>query len=265
MRPIALVREVSDAFIDGVTATPASPPLDAGVARRQHADYTAALAEHGFTLEWVAPAPDLADGCFVEDTAVVIGDAALLTVPGHPNRHRETTSVGHALESFVAVERMAAPATLDGGDVLQMGSTVFVGTGNRTNAAGIAALERFAGVRGRSVVPVRTSGVLHLKSAATALDDETVLVHLPSVEADAFPGFRTVPVVEDDPGAANVVRLPDGTLLAASAYPDTAEHLQSLGHPVSTVDVSEIARADGGLTCLSIRLRKWTGSAPLLS
>ncbi|MEX2322254.1 MAG: arginine deiminase family protein [Acidimicrobiia bacterium] len=265
MGPIALVREVSAAFVDCVTANPPSPPLDAGVARRQHAAYTAALADHGFTVEWVTPAPDLPDGCFVEDTAVVIDDAALLTVPGHPNRRRETASVGGALERFVAVERMAAPATLDGGDVLQVGSTVFVGVGSRTNADGIAALARFAVVRGRRVVPVHTSGVLHLKSAATALDDETVLVHPASVETDAFSGIRTVPVVDDDPEAANVVRLPDGTLLASSAFPGTADRLESLGHRVSTVDVSEIARADGGLTCLSIRLRKWTASPPLLS
>jgi dimethylargininase len=265
MGPIALVREVSAAFADCVTANPPSPPLDAGVARRQHAAYTAALADHGFTLEWVAPAPDHPDGCFVEDTAVVIDDAALLTVPGHPSRRRETTSVGEALERFVSVERMALPATLDGGDVLQVGSTIFVGVGSRTNADGIAALERFAGGHGRLVVPVHTFGVLHLKSAATALDDETVLVHPASVETDAFPGFQTVRVVEEDPEAANVVRLPDGTLLASSTFPRTTDRLGSLGHRVATVDVSEIARANGGLTCLSIRLRGWTASSSLLS
>lgn len=263
--PVALVREVSESFVDCVTASPPDPPLDAGLARRQHAAYTRALADHGFTVEWVAPAPDLPDGCFVEDIAVVIGDAALLTVPGHASRRAETASVAETLQRFVAVERMEPPATLDGGDVLQVGSSVFVGVGSRTNAAGVAALERFAAARGRRVIPVRPTGVLHLKSAATALDAETVLLHPGCVESGAFADLRTVEVVDDEPEAANVVRLPDGALLVAAAFPRTAEQLAGLGHRVVEVDVSEIGRADGGLTCLSIRLRNWVGSAPHLS
>jgi dimethylargininase len=137
--------------------------------------------------------------------------------------------------------------------VLQVGRRVFVGASKRTSPAGIAALRRFAG-RG-TVVMVRVIDVLHLKSAATALDDRTLLVEHGRVDESAFEGLRIVAVAPGEAHAANVVRLPDGGVLAAAAAPRTAETISGAGFEVATVDVSEFARADGGLTCLSVRIR----------
>ena len=131
---------------------------------------------------------------------------------------------------------------------------LFVGSSRRTDAGGIGALEAFAGA-GWSVVPVEVSGVLHLKSAATSLDEETLLVEPGKVDERAFGGLRIIRTAAGEAHAANVVRLPDGSVLAAASCPRTAEVVAGAGFEVKTVDVSEFARADGGLTCLSVRIR----------
>ncbi len=252
--PTALVRAVGDSFTRCVTARPAVPPLDPQVARRQHEEYRSALQSGGFAVVVIPAEEDHPDGCFIEDAAVVVGGAALLTRPGHPSRRGEIRSVEHALGGLVPIDRMAGDATLDGGDVLQVGRTVFVGVGRRTNEAGAEALERFCAPLGRRVKRVPAGPSLHLKSAATALDDETVILHR-SVDPEPFGSLRVVTVGGDDPEAANVVRLADESILVAAAHDETAGVVSALGRPVARVEVSEFARADGGLTCLSIRLR----------
>jgi len=177
------------------------------------------------------------DGCFIEDAAIACGESALLTRPGHPSRRGEVSAVAAALGDLVEVDRVQGEATLDGGDVLQMGTVVFVGVGRRTNAAGADQLERFCSPRGRSVIRVPVGDSLHLKSAVSALDAETLLVG------------------GDEPEAANVVRQADGVILVASHHEPTAELVAGLGYSVDSCDIGEFARADGGLTCLSIRLR----------
>lgn len=250
--PIALVRPVPESFADCVTARPPDPPLDPGRARRQHEAYRAALAAGGFDVVEVAAAPDHPDSPFVEDTAVVLGDRALVTRPGHPSRRGEVEAVTKTLAAHLEIVRMEAPATLDGGDVLQVGDRVFAGLSTRTNAAGIEVLTDLCG----AVTAIPVERVLHLKSAATAVDDETVLVHRPSLDISGFGGLRILDAPGDDPEAANVVWLPDGSILVAEHHPATADLLGGLGHRVTSVDVSEFARADGGLTCLSIRIRR---------
>ena len=255
MQPIAWIREVGDSFVGCVTVRPAVPPLRPEVARRQHAEYATALDAGGFAVRRIPADETHPDGCFVEDAAVVIGHRALLTRPGHPARRGEVMGVEAALRSIVEVERVGDDATLDGGDVLQMGPTVFVGVGRRTDAAGADALERFASGGGRSVIRVEVGGALHLKSAASALDPETVLVHRAGADPMVFEGVRVVEIGGDDPEGANVVRLTNGAIMVAAHHPRTADVVASLGYSVVLCDVSEFARADGGLTCLSIRLR----------
>jgi dimethylargininase len=252
--PTALVRAVGDSFTRCVTARPAIPPLDPELARRQHSAYRAALEAGGFTVIVIPADEGHPDGCFVEDAAVVVGGSALLTRPGHASRRGEVAAVGRALGGLATIGRVGGDATLDGGDVLQVGATVFLGVGRRTNEAGAEALERFCAPLGRRVVRVPAGPSLHLKSAATALDDGTVIVHR-SVDAGPFGGVRVVTVGGDDPEAANVVRLADGSILVAAAHDETAGVVAALGYRVARVDVSEFARADGGLTCLSVRLR----------
>jgi dimethylargininase len=255
MRPTALVRGVASTFAECVVGRPPEPPLDVPTARLQHAAYVRRLEAGGFSVRFVPPDDDHPDCCFIEDTAVVVDDVALLTRPGHPSRVGELAAVGAALRRLLAVEEMPASARLDGGDVLQVGARVFVGVGARTNRGGMEAVARLAEERGRSVVAVEPRGVLHLKSAATALDDDTVLVHRPALPAGVFDGLRLLEVPSDESGAANVVRLADGSILMASGHDRTAEVVSDAGYRVVTVDVGEFARADGGLTCLSLRLR----------
>lgn len=254
MNPVAILREVPDAFVGCVTERPVSHPLDPHLARAQHRAYRLALEEGGFTTV-VMPADEAhPDGSFVEDAAIVIGNRALATRPGHPSRRGEVGSVAAALEEFVPVERMQAPAHLDGGDVMVVGRTIYVGASDRTDAAGHASLADFAG-EGWRVVPVAVSGVLHLKSAVTALDGATLLMESGHVDPASFGGLRIIETSPLEHHASNVVKLPDGTILAAEGSPASIAAMIDAGFPVRTVDVSEFARADGGLTCLSIRIR----------
>lgn len=249
------MREVGDSFTTAVTATPAVPPLDPARARIQHAAYTAALEASGFQVRRIAPDEAHPDGCFIEDAAIVVGDSALLARPGHPSRRGEVIAVERELRDLVEVERVAGEASLDGGDVLQMGSVVFVGVGRRTDAAGADQLDRFFAQRGHRVIRVPVGSSLHLKSSASALDAETLLVHRSGPDHSVFADRRVITVEGDEPEGANVVRLADGAILVASHRPATAELVEGLGYRVVTCDVSEFARADGGLTCLSIRIR----------
>ena len=249
-RPIAHVREVPDSFASCVTVRPAIPPLDPVPARAQHAGYVAALEEGGFSVVRVPAAEEHPDCAFIEDIAVVVGERALLTNPGHPTRQGEIPDA--PLAPLLAVESMDG-GRLDGGDVLQAGGRVLVGLSRRTDAAGVAALTRFC--TSVEVIPVPVRDTLHLKSGMSAVDAETVLWHPAACDRRDLGGIRVVVVPGDDPEAANVVRLPDGSVLVAVHHQATAELVASLGHRVRIVEVSEFARADGGLTCLSVRLR----------
>jgi dimethylargininase len=166
--------------------------------------------------------------------------------------------VAEALAGFVDVETMEPPATLDGGDVLQVGGSVYVGVSLRTNPAGVEALRRFAA--GRPVFPIEVRAGLHLKSAVSAITPDTVVAWAPGVDLDAFSGVEVVGLSGPDPEAANVVRLADRRILVAAAHPATANLLEQRGFQAVVVDVSEFAKADGGLTCLSIRLRDPTSA-----
>jgi dimethylargininase len=254
-RPLALVRSVPDTFTDAIVPAERPAALDPAQARRQHAGYCAALASGGFSVR-VIPADEAhPDSPFVEDTAVVIGERALVTRPGHPARRGEVGPVAEVLERVAATERMREPARLDGGDVLVAGSNVFVGRSSRSDDHGIEALAHFAARAGRTITPVDVGGVLHLKSAVTAVDDRTVVAYPDAVDLRPFSGFDVLDVGGKDPEAANVVRLPDGSIMVAAHHEDTARLLARRGMRPVVVDVSEFARAGGGLTCLSIRLR----------
>jgi dimethylargininase len=260
MAPWALLRGVPGSFSACVTRRPADPPLDPARARLQHEGYRAALEAGGFATSLLAGDEDHPDCCFIEDAAVILGGAALATRPGHPSRRGEVAAVAAALGERLVVARMEAPATLDGGDVLRLGRRLFVGESERTSALGRESLARWAAPLGFEMVPVALQGVLHLKSAATALDEGTVLVFPGAVDEAAFGGLRVVAVAGNDPEAANAVRLPDGRILVAAHLPQSAAAVRAAGFTPVACEVSEFARADGGLTCLSVRCR--TGLAP---
>jgi dimethylargininase len=224
-------------------------PIDVGLAGRQHAAYRAALAACGcdvVVLETNLAHPDC---CFVEDTAVVLDDMAVLTPLGTAARAAESAGIEPALKRYRGVVRVNAPATLEGGDVLRIGRTLYVGTSGRTNAAGVEALRRAVESSGYRVEPVAVTGCLHLKTAVTTLPDGAILVNPAWLPADAFPGVERV--VAAEPFGANVVCV-NGCVIAAAAHAETNDRLRRRGLIVREVDVSEFAKAEGGVTCLSL-------------
>ncbi|GAA3948983.1 N(G),N(G)-dimethylarginine dimethylaminohydrolase [Actinomadura viridis] len=243
----ALVRRPGPRLADGIVTHVERRPVDAGLARAQHEAYVAALRDAGWRVRAVDPADDCPDAVFVEDALVVAGDTAVLGRSGASARRGETAGAERAARDLgLRVSRIEPPGTLDGGDVLQVGDTVYVGRGSRTDEDGICQLAGLLG--GRRVVPVATDGALHLKSAMTALPDGS-LIGLPGhLDTSVLPCLRVVP----EPSGAHVVVLgPDHVLMAASA-PRTAELLAADGWRVTRVDIGEFEALEGCVTCLSV-------------
>lgn len=253
--PMALVRAVSSrvdqaelTFVDRV-------PVDLKRAVAQHQRYVDLLAELGHQVVHVAPADELPDGTFLEDTAVVVEDLAILTRPGAASRRGELETVRAVLAKLgVRMAAVRPPGTVDGGDVLQIGRSVLVGLSSRTNHDGLLQLGSLVAPLGRTVVPVPVQGCLHLKTGATALPDGTALVNPAVLEhwrfADAGIPVLTVP----EPAGANVLLSGDRVILAASA-PNTAALIQQRRYEVRTIDIGELEKLEAGLTCLSVFLR----------
>jgi dimethylargininase len=246
----ALVRRPSARMADGITTHIDRVAADGAVAARQHARYVEAVAGAGWAVREVAPADELPDSAFVEDTVVVLGDLAVVTRPGAPERRPEVGGTEEAIRALgLEVARIEEPGTLDGGDVLQVGRTVYVGRGGRTNGEGIRQLRRHAAATGRRVVPVQLHRVLHLKSAVTALPDGTFITSDPSL-FDASP-FPTMRIVREEAGS-HVVLMGDGAILMSSSAARTAAMFDDLGFDVVTVDIGEFEKREGCVTCLSV-------------
>jgi len=248
-RPVALVRTLSPRLAEGIITHIERTPVDVGLARVQHAGYVAALAEHGWPARFVPPADDCPDSVFIEDTVVVSGDLAVLTRPGATLRRAEVAAVEPAVRALgLAVARIEPPGTLDGGDVLQIGGTVYIGHGRRTNAHGIEQMRRLLAPLGRTVCTVAVIGVLHLKSATTALPDGRVLTWGGLVDAGSFAGAVAVP----EQSGCHVVPLGGADVLIAASAPATSDLLAELGYTPVVVDISEFEKLEGCVTCLSV-------------
>lgn len=252
-RTIALVRIPASNLADGLTTHIEREQIDAELADAQWDAYVAALSEAGWQTVEVASADTLADSVFVEDTAVVFGDTAVITLPGAASRRPETAGTEAALRSQgLRIERIEEPGTLDGGDVLKVGTTVYVGRGGRTNAEGIRQLRALVAPLGYTVIAVPVTKALHLKTAVTALPDGTVIGYEPLVDDPSiFDRFLPVPEAH---GTAVVVLAPDTVLMSSSA-PQSAALIEDLGYRVIQVDISEFEKLEGCVTCLSIRVR----------
>ncbi|MGW6306691.1 dimethylargininase [Streptomyces niveus] len=249
----ALVRRPGPRLTEGLLTHLERTPVDAGLALAQWESYTAALRAHGWETTEVAPADDCPDAVFVEDPVVVFRDVALMARSGAASRRPETAAVEEALTALgCRVERVAEPGTLDGGDVLKVGDTVYVGQGGRTNADGLRQLRAAFEPLGARVVAVPVSRALHLKSAVTALPDGTVIGYAPLVDDPSlFPRFLAVP----EEGGSHVVLLGDGKLLLAASAPRSADVFADLGLEPVPVDIGEFEKLEGCVTCLSVRLR----------
>ncbi|HEV3182851.1 MAG TPA: arginine deiminase family protein [Steroidobacteraceae bacterium] len=250
---LALVREVSPQLAQCELTHLERAAIDARRAVRQHREYTQALQALGCRLEWLPPLPQCPDGVFVEDTAVVLPEIAVVTRPGAVSRRGETPSVAQALRHRARVSLIAEPGCLEGGDVLHIGRTLHIGASGRTNAAGIAQLAALVSPHGYRVDQVALAGCLHLKSACSFIPPDVLLVNPDWVDPPTFGPLRVIAVDEREPQAANTLTI-GGTTLVSAAYPHTRRRLEAAGVRVATVDVSELHKAEGGLTCMSVLL-----------
>ncbi len=252
----AIVRAPTESFLHALGQRPDAPPIDLAQALVQHRHYCDALARDRICVVHLPTDDRLPDACFVEDTAVVLGDSALVAHLGATSRRDEVRAVGGALaELGLSVQYMGPPATLDGGDVLRVGRVVFIGRSARTNDDGAQTALDFARMRGYHAEIVQVSDTsLHLKSRVSALDDATILA-APGVMVEQAErhGLRRIEVPDDEVLATNVVAL-RGRVLMPSGFSGTAERIAAAGFIVEALEASEFALADGGLTCLSLRI-----------
>lgn len=226
-------------------------PIDYDLALKQHDDYCAVLARLGATVTRLSPDQRYPDSCFVEDTAIVVDELAVITSLGVRSRRGETATIAPELAKHRELSAIELPATIEGGDVMQIGKTLFVGVSTRTNSQGVAALTDILQPYGYRVCPVALNQVFHLKSGCTAIDAETILIASEGVDLEPFADFKLVFVDLEEAAAANTLRIGD-TLLMQAGFPRTIDQVESLGYCVEAIDISEFAKAEAGLTCLSL-------------
>ncbi|WP_269909042.1 dimethylargininase [Herbiconiux gentiana] len=248
-----LVRRPAESLAEGIVTHIDRESVDVDLAEEQWEAYVAALSGGGWEPIEVPVADDLPDSVFVEDAVVMFGALAVLASPGAESREGEIAAVEESVRALgLEVTRIEKPGTLDGGDVLKVGMTVFVGKGGRTNAEGIRQLRKILAPRGYSVVAVPVTKALHLKSTVTALPDGTVIGYRPLVD-DPFVYDRFLEMPE--PSGAHVVVLSDDTVLVAASAPESVRLIEGLGYRVIAVDISEFEKLEGCVTCLSVRVR----------
>lgn len=245
----AIVRLVPDSFDRCVRTS--SEKIDVEVAKRQHAEYCGVLQQLGLKLVRAKGDNDLPDSCFVEDTAVIFEDKAVICNMCVQSRADEVVEIAKVLKKFKRIQRILPPATIDGGDVLRVEDRVFVGISTRTNVHAIGQLREILKDSHMSVVPVRIRRVLHLKSACTYLGNDTVILSEGCFETNVLKGLKKIVVPKGEEYAADCLAV-NGTILMARGYAKTRKLVEIKGFPVVELDISEFRKGDGALTCLSI-------------
>ena len=245
---VAMVRGVPESFTQALVMD-ADPRLDVVKARREHDAYTRALTASGYSVETIPADENHPDSPFIEDTLVVIEDTAVITRPGAESRREEIGPVAEAIAGYLRVRTIEEPGLMDGGDILQVGGRVYAGLSKRTNQA---AIDQLADAIGRDVTAVPVTGVLHLKSAISVIDDETVLISPGTFDQSLLNGLHMICKPTNEVGRACVMPLRDGTVMSTAACPETVDLVEKLGYQVTVVDTSEFQTADGGLSCLSV-------------
>jgi len=252
---IALTRDVSSTLGNCELSYVDRTPIDIERAEHQHAAYRGALEACGCRVIALPAEPDFPDAVFVEDVALVFDELAVSTRPGAESRRGEVASVARELAQFRAIQHsIDAPGTIDGGDVLRIGRTVYVGASNRSNASAVEQLRALLRANDYAVERVPIRECLHLKSAVTLVADGVVLVNPEWVDVDAFAAFRRIEIDPDEPHAANALRVGDRAIYPSS-FPRTARRLEAAGIALEMVDVSELQKAEGAVTCCSIVFR----------
>ena len=247
----AVTRRPGKTFGNGITTSHMGVP-SYELVLKQHAAYIDTLKSIGLDVIELEPLPDYPDAHFVEDTAVVTPEVAIITNPGAPSRRGEEKSIAEALRPYRPVEYIQAPGTVDGGDVLMMGNHFFVGISERTNHQGADQMGQILKKHGKAVSTIPVGAGLHFKSSVNCAAPDTLLMTREFKDHDAFKGYNRIPVDGKESYAANTLWINDH-LLIPKGFPDTKAKLERLGLPIFELDVSEMQKMDGGLTCLSIR------------
>ena len=249
--PIALTRTVPPSIVNCELTHLDREPIDFARAAEQHGLYERALVALGCTIQRLPSLADLPDSVFVEDTALVLPEIAVIARPGAASRRLEVTTVAEALRAHRPLTFIEPPGTLDGGDVLAIGSTIYVGESTRTNADGIRQLADLVSAYGYAVQPVDVSGCLHLKSAVTRVAEDVILLNSDWVDSPSFKGMRQIEVHPGEPFAANALWIGDHVIYS-STYDETRRRLEENGINVHLVETDELQKAEGGVTCCSI-------------
>lgn len=248
---LAICRAVSPSFARCELTHIDRVPIDVDLARVQHRQYEQTLEQLGARIVSLAADADLPDSVFVEDTAVVLDEVAVIMRPGAVSRRAEVQTIAKTLAAFRPLVFITEPATIDGGDVLLIGKTLYVGLSTRSDAAGVEALANAVKPYGYQVRGVTLSGCLHLKSAATLITSDKLVVNPAWVDPSAFDGVSFMAVDPDEPHGANALRI-GSSLVYASAYPRTRDRMAKFVTDIHTVDLSELAKAEGAVTCCSL-------------
>ena len=245
-----------------------SPNLDAGeltyidreavdfaLAQRQHEQYCRVLVSLGVELTILDGNRDLPDSCFVEDTAIVLDEIAITTSMGTASRRSEPEAVKQALSKYRETVSIQLPATIEGGDVLRIGKTLFVGHSSRTNMLAISDLTNIVKRFGYAVVPIPVTGCLHLKTACTAILDDVLLINPDWIDTAPLQGYTLLSVASDEPWAANTIRV-GGAICAQEGFPKTLERIQKFSSGIELLNISEFRKVEAGLSCLSILINE---------
>ena len=248
---VAITREVSPSISKCELTHIPRQEINVEVARSQHLQYENVLRDLGCQVKRLSAEPNLPDSVFIEDTAIVLNEMAIIARSGVASRREETTSVAEALKVYRKIFPITPPGTIDGGDVLQIGRMVFVGDTSRTNELGIEQLIDFVSPYEYEVIVVQVEGCLHLKSAVTLVGEETLLINRSWVDTKLLRAKEYIDIDPTEPYAANALFV-GGELVYPMTFPQTLRRLRDRGISVRVVDISELQKAEGGVTCCSL-------------
>jgi dimethylargininase len=252
---IAITREVSRSIIHCELTHLERRPIDIQRARAQHAEYEAALKQLGLAVLSLPEEPSLADSVFVEDTALVLDECAIILRPGADSRRSETESITRVLSPYRKLFTIQAPARVDGGDILRVGRQVYIGLSTRSDTNAMEQIQDFLQPYGYEVHAVKVTGCLHLKSAVTQVAEDALVINPAWVDKKNFAGMKFIEIEPSEPYAANALWVGD-TVLYPKAFPRTRKKLMDAGIKILDVDADELAKAEGALTCCSLLLRE---------
>jgi dimethylargininase len=251
--PLAITREISPRFNECEITHIDRTPIDLDIARGQHAQYVDKLKQLGCDVLELPAEADLPDSVFVEDAAFILPHAAVITRPGADSRKPETESIIQALSPHIKLLHIREPATLDGGDVLVIGKNIFIGISTRSNQSAIDQLNELLAEDGYTVAGVQLHDCLHLKSAVTRVGDNTLLINKNWVDTHQFEQYELIEIDPSEPHAANC--LPIGhSIIYPTSFPKTSAKLTARGYKIVSVEVDELAKAEGAVTCCSLLL-----------